>query len=49
LCAFPFLLHLTTGNQVQSSANWRLLVWTLSHWPRTNTPSPSTSGIMVSK
>jgi len=49
LCAFPSLLHITTGEQVQSSANRRLLAWTLSHWPRTNTPFPSTSGIMVSK
>ena len=49
LCAFLFFLHITPGKQVQNSANWPLLAWTLSHWPRTNTPSPSTSGIMVSK
>ena len=49
LCASPFILPITTGKQVQSSANWRFLAWTLSHSPRTNAPSPSTYGIMVSK
>jgi hypothetical protein len=49
LCAFPFLLHITVRMQVQSNANRQLLVWTLSHWPQTNAPSPSTSGIMVCK
>ena len=49
LYASPFLLYITTSKQVQSSANWRLLAWTLSPWPRTNTHSPSTSGITVNK
>lgn len=49
LCASPSLLHIITRKQVQSSADWRFLAWTLSHWLRISTPSPSTSGIMVSK
>ncbi len=48
LCAF--LLHIISGKWLQSTgADWRLLAWTLSHWPRTSTPSPSTSGIVVSE
>jgi hypothetical protein len=43
LCAYDYL---QAGSEQR--ANWRSLAWTLSHWPRTSTPSPSTSGIMVS-
>ena len=44
LCAYD---HRNAGSG--QWADWRLLAWTLSHWPRTNVPSPSISGIMVSE